>query len=163
MAKSPPANPNFDVNADGTVNIADVLLVIEALDDPVSCCRTLRFGETITTLDPARLAMQIDLLRAESDGSMKYEQAIAFFQSPSGIHSVLPRRIAPRKLSEPISTPRRGYRISSGSAWGSYINGSMTVQRDIAFVRAYRVRASARGNVSEQRSGGVLGRHKRTG
>ena len=80
LGESPPANPNFDVNADGTVNIADVLLVIEALDDPVAAAAP-SFGETLTALDPGRLAMQIDILRAESDGSMKYEHAIAFFES----------------------------------------------------------------------------------
>ena len=80
LGEKPPANPNFDVNADGTVNIADVLLVIEALDDPVAAAAPA-LGETITALDPRQLAMQIDILRAESDGSMKYEHAIAFFQS----------------------------------------------------------------------------------
>ena len=80
LGESPPANPNFDVNADGSVNIADVLLVIEALDDPVAAAAPT-LGETVTSLDPAFLTMQIDILRAESDGSMRYEHAIAFFQS----------------------------------------------------------------------------------
>ena len=80
LGESPPANPNFDVNADGTVDMADLLLVVEALDDPVAAAAPT-LGETLTALDPAQLALQIDLLRAESDGSMKYEQAIAFFQS----------------------------------------------------------------------------------
>ena len=80
LGENPPANPNFDVNADGAVNIADVLLVIEALDDPVAAAAP-SFGETVTSLDPAFLTTQIDLLRAESDGSLKYEHAIAFFQS----------------------------------------------------------------------------------
>ena len=80
LGENPPANANFDVNADGTVNIADVLLVIEALDDPVAAAAPT-LGETVTSLDPAFLTMQIDILRTESDGSMKYEHAIAFFQS----------------------------------------------------------------------------------
>ena len=80
LGESPPANPNFDVNADGTVDIADVLLVIEALDDPVAAAAP-SFGETLTALDPAQLAKHIAILRAESDGSMKYAHAIAFFQS----------------------------------------------------------------------------------
>ena len=80
LGESPPANPNFDVNVDGTVNIADVLLVIEALDDPVAAAAP-SFKEPVTSLDPQRLVMQIDILRAESDGSLKYEHAIAFFQS----------------------------------------------------------------------------------
>ena len=79
LGESPPANPDFDVNADGSVNIADVLLVIEALDDPVAAAAPT-LGGTVTSLDPAFLTMQIDILRTESDGSMKYEHAIAFFQ-----------------------------------------------------------------------------------
>ena len=79
LGETPPANPNFDVNADGTVNIADVLLVIETLDDPVAAAAP-SFGEIGTALDPTRLTTQLDILRAESDGSMKYTQAIAFFQ-----------------------------------------------------------------------------------
>ena len=80
LGESPPANPNFDVNDDGTVNIADLLLVIEALDDPVAAAAP-SFGETVTALDPAFLRTQIDILRAESDGSLKYEHALAFFQA----------------------------------------------------------------------------------
>ena len=79
LGEKPPANPNVDVNADGSVNIADVLLVIEALDDPVAAAAP-SLGEIGTSLDPALLTAQIDILRAESDGSMKYEHAIAFFQ-----------------------------------------------------------------------------------
>ena len=79
LGEKPPANPNVDVNADGAVNIADVLLVIEALDDPVAAAAP-SLEEIGTSLDPALLTAQIDLLRAESDGSMKYEKAIAFFQ-----------------------------------------------------------------------------------
>ena len=79
LGEKPPANPNVDVNADGSVNVADVLLVIEALDDPVAAAAP-SLGEIGTSLDPALLTAQIDILRAESDGSMKYEHAIAFFQ-----------------------------------------------------------------------------------
>ena len=39
------------------------------------------FGETVTSLDPRQLTTHLDFLRAESDGSLKYEQAIAFFQA----------------------------------------------------------------------------------
>ena len=79
LGENPPTNPNFDINADGVVNIADVLLVIEALDDPVAAAAP-SLGEIGISLDPALLTAQIDLLRAESDGSLKYEHAIAFFQ-----------------------------------------------------------------------------------
>jgi len=79
LGENPPANPNVDVNADGAVNIADVLLVIEALDDPIAAAAP-SLGEIGISLDPALLTAQIDILRAESDGSIKYENAIVFFQ-----------------------------------------------------------------------------------
>ena len=79
LGENPPTHPSFDVNADGAVNIADVLLVIETLDDPVAAAAP-PLGETVIFLDPELLATHLDILRAESDGSMKYEQAIAFFQ-----------------------------------------------------------------------------------
>jgi len=79
LGETPPANPNFDVNDDGTVNIADVLLVIEALDDPVAAAAP-SLEEIGISLDPRLLTTHIDILRVESDGSMKYVQAIAFFQ-----------------------------------------------------------------------------------
>ena len=79
LGEKPPTNPSFDVNADGAVNIADVLLVIEDLDDPVAAAAP-SLGETGTSLDPSLLTTHIDILRAESDGSMKYAHAIAFFQ-----------------------------------------------------------------------------------
>ena len=79
LGENPPANPSFDVNADGAVNIADVLLVIEALDDPVAAAAPL-LGEAGMSLDPRLLTIHLDLLRAESDGSLKYERASAFFQ-----------------------------------------------------------------------------------
>ena len=73
-------NASVDVNGDGSVNVSDVLLVIEALDDPVDAAAPAR-SELVTTLDPAQLIAQIAILRAQSDGSIKYDQAIAFFQS----------------------------------------------------------------------------------
>ena len=80
LGENPPANPNFDVNADSTVNIADVLLVIEELDDPVAAAAPTHEWWLETSLDPALLAAQLNILRAENDGSAKYEQAIAFLQ-----------------------------------------------------------------------------------
>ena len=73
-------NASVDVNGDSSVNVSDVLLVIEALDDPVDAAAPAR-SELVTTLDPAQLIAQIAILRAQSEGSIKYDQAIAFFQS----------------------------------------------------------------------------------
>ena len=94
LGEKPPTNPNFDVNDDGTVNIADVLLVIEALDDPVAAAAP-SLEETVTFLDPELLRTHLGILRAESDGSLKYEQAIAFFQGLlASIHPTETRLLA---------------------------------------------------------------------
>ena len=75
-----PTNPRTDVNGDGVVNVADLQVVIENLDDPVSAAAPMRI-ETATPLDRAKLEAQLNILRAENDGSLKYQQAIAFLQN----------------------------------------------------------------------------------
>ena len=77
---SEPANPRADVNADGTVTTADLLLVIENLDDPVNASAPMN-AETITSLDRAMLETQLNILLAQTDGSLRYQQAIAFLQT----------------------------------------------------------------------------------
>ena len=74
------ANPRADVNADGTVTTADLLLVIENLDDPVNAAAPMS-AETITSLDKAMLETQLNILLAQTDGSLRYQQAIAFLQT----------------------------------------------------------------------------------
>ena len=73
-------NPRADVNADGTVTTADLLLVIENLDDPVNASAPMN-AETITSLDRAMLETQLNILLAQTDGSLRYQQAIAFLQT----------------------------------------------------------------------------------
>ena len=73
-------HPRADVNGDGSVNIADLLLVVENLDDPVNAAAPTS-GDIVTSLNPATLAGQLNILRAESDGSHKYQKAITFLQS----------------------------------------------------------------------------------
>ena len=73
-------HPRADVNQDGTVNIADLLLVIANLDDPVNAAAPPS-RDIVTTLNPAILAGQLNILRTESDGSHKYQKAIAFLQN----------------------------------------------------------------------------------
>ena len=80
LSKNATPHPRSDVNGDGAVNVADLLLVIENLDDPVNAAAPTN-KEIATSLDPAMLEGQLNILRAESDGSRKYQQAIAFLQS----------------------------------------------------------------------------------
>ena len=73
-------HPRADVNGDGSVNVADLLLVIENLDDPVNAAAPTS-GNIVTSVNPTMLVGQLNILRAESDGSRKYQKAIAFLQS----------------------------------------------------------------------------------
>ena len=73
-------HPRADVNGDGIVNVADLLLVVENLDDPENAAAPTS-GDIVTSLNPAMLARQLNILRTQSDGSHKYQKAIAFLQS----------------------------------------------------------------------------------
>ena len=80
LQSSEPATPRADVNADGTVTIADLLLVIENLDDPVNASAPMN-AETITSLNRVMLETQLNILLAQTDGSLRYQQAITFLQT----------------------------------------------------------------------------------
>ena len=75
-----PTNPRTDVNGDGAVNVADLLVVIEYLEDPVSAAAPTSM-ETATPLDGEKLQAQLNILHAENDGTFKYQGAIAFLQN----------------------------------------------------------------------------------
>ena len=82
-------NPRTDVNGDGTVDAADTQLVTDNLDAEDANEAPPANGEVADLLDPAvlktldraALETQLDILRAESDGSPKYLQAIALIES----------------------------------------------------------------------------------
>ena len=79
LGESASASPNSDVDDDGIVTISDLLLVVEALDDPVIASAPGN-DETTTSLDRAMLEAQLNILRSQSDDSLKYKRAIAFIQ-----------------------------------------------------------------------------------
>ena len=77
-----------DVNKDGNVDTDDLLLVFEKFDRPVNLAAPLLSAESVgldwrllERIDADRLRVQLDILRAENDGSLKYQQAIAFLQA----------------------------------------------------------------------------------
>ncbi len=79
-------NPRTDVNGDATVDADDLTLVTEHLDagNAAPSSRevfTLLDRATLETLDPDTLAAQLASLRAKSDGSLKYQRAIALLES----------------------------------------------------------------------------------
>ena len=80
LGNTAPALLFGDVNEDNRVTIDDVLLVIEALDDPVTAAAPSNNGR-ILPLEGTTLEGHLNRLRSHSDGSLKYRQAIAFFQN----------------------------------------------------------------------------------
>ena len=79
LGETSPTNPRLDVDSDGTVAIADLLLVVENLDDPRVGAAPTVTGAP-TPVDPQVLAEHLNLLRMTSDGSVKYLRAIAFLE-----------------------------------------------------------------------------------
>ena len=76
------------LNKDGTVDTDDLLLVFEKFDRPVNLAAPLLSSENagldwklLERIDADRLRVQLNILRAENDGSLKYQQAITFLQA----------------------------------------------------------------------------------
>ena len=79
------ADPRTDVNSDGMVDQDDLTLVTDNLDTdggaPLTVAlSTLLDQGTLETLDRETLETYLNILRAESDGSSKYQQAIAMLE-----------------------------------------------------------------------------------
>ena len=73
-----------DVNKDDTVDGNDVLLVIDNMDDAAAPPSADIFADlspdALQALDPILLTETLDAVRLESDGSLKYLQAIALLE-----------------------------------------------------------------------------------
>ena len=77
-----------DANKDGTVDNNDLLFVFEKFDRPMNLGAPLLNAESagldwalLERIDADGLRVQLEMLRAENDGSLKYQQAIAFLQA----------------------------------------------------------------------------------
>ena len=81
-------NSRTDVDGDGDVDADDLLLVTDNLDDagnaaPAALRRMVNLMDaaTLESLDRDVLQAQLQILRAESDGSLKYQNAIALLEA----------------------------------------------------------------------------------
>ena len=76
-----------DVNGDRTVDADDLMLVTENLDADeaapaaIAGIATLLDPAVLESLDPETIAAQLSMLRSKSDGSLKYQRAIAWLES----------------------------------------------------------------------------------
>ena len=77
-----------DANKDGRVDTDDLLLVLEKFDRPVNLAAPLLSAQGVELkwdllerIDAGRLRAHLDILQVENDGTLKYQQAIAFLQT----------------------------------------------------------------------------------
>ena len=77
-----------DVNRDGSRNINDLRFVFDYLDRPVNLGAPLLHAETgllelsmLEQMDADGLRVQLEILRATNDGSLNYQQTVAFLQA----------------------------------------------------------------------------------
>ena len=77
-----------DANKDGNVDTDDILLMFEKQDRPVNLAAPLLRAESagldwarLERIDADQLRVQLQILRAENDGSLKYQQVITFLQA----------------------------------------------------------------------------------
>ena len=80
LGQNTPVNPRVDVNGDGTVNAADLIVVISDLDDAVNPAAPA-IGSKLTAVDRALIQAEISSLQLENDGSLKYQRVLVFLQS----------------------------------------------------------------------------------
>ena len=78
-----------DINADGVVDVADLLLVIEHLDNPKDAAAPAR-QEIMILLNPETISAHLSILHTQSDGTLMYQQAIDFLESLLGV--IYPKR-----------------------------------------------------------------------
>ena len=69
-----------DVNTDGVVDVADLLLVIEHLDNPKNAAAPTS-QDILVLLNPAILSGHLSILHTQNDGTLKYQEAIGFLES----------------------------------------------------------------------------------
>ena len=79
LGQMAPINPRVDVNSDGSVDKTDLLIIVENLDDSaVPAAPALR--EALAAVSPETLQMWLNLLQADSDGSVVYHKTLAILQ-----------------------------------------------------------------------------------
>ncbi|MYC78750.1 T9SS type A sorting domain-containing protein [Candidatus Poribacteria bacterium] len=79
LGQTAPINPRVDVNSDGSVDKTDLLIIVENLDDSaVPAAPALR--EALVAVSPETLQTWLNLLQADSDGSVVYHKTLAILQ-----------------------------------------------------------------------------------
>ena len=83
LGETAPINPRVDVNSDGSVDKTDLLIIVDNLDDSEIPAAPAR-REAVAGVSPETLQMWLNLLQANSDGSVVYHKTLAILQELLG-------------------------------------------------------------------------------
>ena len=75
------AHSEVDVNADGVINILDLILVAQHMGEPTAAAAPSMLAmKGIEELDPATIQAWIERAQLEDDGSVVFQESIAYLQ-----------------------------------------------------------------------------------
>jgi len=92
LGKDAAADPQSDVNGDGTINVLDLIVVAQNLGEPANAAAPSNLAMDNLQLDPATIQMWIAQAEAKNDGSLAFRQGIANLQRI--LASLLPEETA---------------------------------------------------------------------
>ena len=126
LGKKVPPHSAVDVNGDGTISILDLILVAQHLGESTAAAAPSMLAmEDIEGLDPTMIQAWIERAQIENDGSLAFQQGIAYLQSllaslipeetallPNYPNPFNPETWIPYQLSEPAEVTLRIYTVS---------------------------------------------------
>ena len=126
LGKKVPPHSAADVNGDGTISILDIILVAQHLGESTGPASPSIFTmEGIQGLNPAMIQAWIEQAQVEDDGSIAFQQGIAYLQNllavlipeetallPNYPNPFNPETWIPYQLSEPAEVTLRIYSVS---------------------------------------------------
>ena len=126
LGSAAPANAKVDVNRDGVVSILDLILIAQHMGESTDSAAPLILAMNgIDGLDAAMIQAWIERAQVEDDGSVAFQQGIAYLQSllallipeetallPNYPNPFNPETWIPYQLSEPADVTLRIYAVS---------------------------------------------------
>ena len=126
MGSTAPANSKVDVNRDGVVSILDLILVAQHMRESTGpASPSILAMDDVDNLDPVMIQAWIERAHLEDDGSIAFQQGIAFLQRlltllipeetallPNYPNPFNPETWIPYQLSEPAEVTLRIYSVN---------------------------------------------------
>ena len=126
LGETAPANSEVDVNDDGVISILDLILVAQHLGESTAAAApSILAMDGIQGLAPAMIQTWIEQAQVEDDGSITFQQGIAYLQSllallipgetallPNYPNPFNPETWIPYQLAEPAEVTLRIYAVN---------------------------------------------------